>query len=51
MGPATGETVWYLTDSVSKPIFAGLLDRFAKAIGAGPEKRVVILLDNAGFHT
>ena len=51
MGPATGETVWYLTDSVSKPIFAGLLDRFAKAVGAGPKKRVVLLLDNAGFYT
>ena len=51
VGPATGETVWYLTDTVSKPIFAGLLDRFAKAVGAGPKKRVVLLLDNAGFHT
>ena len=51
VGPATGETVWYLTDSVSKPIFASLLDRFAKAVGAGPKKRVVLLLDNAGFHT
>ncbi len=36
---------------MSKPLFAGLLDAFAKAVGAGPEKRVVLLLDNAGLHT
>ncbi len=51
VGPATGETVWYLTDTVSKPLFAGLLDAFAREVGAGPEKRVVLLLDNAGWHT
>ena len=51
VGPATGETVWYLTDTVSKPLFAGLLDAFARKIGAGPKKRVVLLLDNAGWHT
>ena len=49
--PATGETVWYLTDTVSKPLFADLLDAFARAVGAGPKKRVVLLLDNAGWHT
>ena len=32
---------------MSKPLFAA----FARAGGAGPEKRVVLLLDNAGFHT
>ncbi len=51
VGPATGETVWYLCNGVSKPLFAGLLAAFAKAVGAGPTKRVVLLLDNAGFHT
>ena len=51
VGPATGETVWYLSNGVSKPLFASLLDAFAKAVGAGPAKRVVLLLDNAGFHT
>ncbi len=51
VGPATGETVWYLSNGVSKPLFAGLLAAFAKEVGAGPKKRVVLLLDNAGFHT
>ena len=51
VGPATGETVWYLSNGVSKPLFAGLLAAFAEAVGVGPDKRVVLLLDNAGFHT
>ncbi len=51
VGPATGERVWYLSNGVSKPLFAGLLDAFAKEVGAGSTKRVVLLLDNAGFHT
>ena len=51
VGPGTGETVWYLSNGVSKPLFAGLLKAFATAVGAGPQKRVVLLLDNAGFHT
>ena len=49
VGPATGETVWYLTDTVSKPLFAGLLAAFAREVGAGPHKRVVLLLDNAAY--
>ena len=51
VGPATGETVWYLSNGVSKPFFEKLLHAFAQEVGAGPAKRVVLLLDNAGFHT
>ena len=51
VGPATGETVSYLCNGVSEPLFAGLLAAFATAVGAGPRKRVVLLLDDAGFHT
>ena len=51
VGPATGETVWYLSNGVSKPFFEKLLHAFAREVGAGPAKRVVLLLDNAGFHT
>ena len=43
--------MWSLTDTVSKPLFVGLLDPFAREVGAGPHKRVVLLLDNAGWHT
>lgn len=51
VAPASGETVWPLSNGVSKALFAGLLDAFAREVGAGPGKRVVVLLDNAGFHT
>ena len=36
---------------MSQPLFAGLLAAFAREVGAGPHKRVVLLLDNAGWHT
>ena len=50
VGPATRETVWCLCNVVSKRLFAGLLGAFARAVDAGPNKRVVLFLDNAGFH-
>ncbi len=52
VGPATGGKV-VVSDRhpSSKPLFAGLLDAFAREVGAGPHKRVVLLLDNAGWHS
>ena len=51
VAPASGETLWSLSNGVSKALFAGLLEAFAREVGAGPKKRVVLLLDNAGWHT
>ena len=51
VAPATGNTEWYLSNGVSKPFFEKLLTAFAKDVGAGPDKRVILLLDNAGWHT
>lgn len=51
VAPATGETVWYLSNGVSKPFFAKLLAAFAEQIGAGRTCRAVVVLDNAGWHT
>ena len=51
VAPATGDTVWYLSNGVSKPFFEKLLAAFAQEVGAGPQKRVILLLDNAGWHT
>ena len=47
VGPATGETVWYLSNGASEPVFEKLLHAFAQEAGAGPAKRVVLLLDHA----
>lgn len=51
VSPSTGESFWYLTDSVSKRLFAAVLALFAKEAGAGPERIIILVLDNAGWHT
>ncbi len=51
MAPATGETVWYVSNGVSKPFFKTLLRDFAQEVGAGRERTVVLVLDNAGWHS
>jgi transposase len=47
----SGETVWYLSTGISKPFFAALLAAFAQESGAGRERIIVLVLDNAGWHT
>jgi transposase len=48
--PTSGETVWYLSTGLSKPFFEALLAAFARQTGAGRERSVVLVLDNAGWH-
>jgi transposase len=49
--PASGRTVWQLATSVSIPLFAAELTAFARTVGAGPAKEIVLVLDRAGWHT
>ena len=48
--PATGQTVWNVSNAVAKDMFECILDDFAKSVGAGAKKRIVLQLDNAGWH-
>lgn len=48
--PATGRTVWNVANTVGKAFFALVLADFAKSAGAGKDKRIVLQLDNAGWH-
>ncbi len=48
--PATGRTVWNITNAVCKELFELILADFAKSAGAGAKKRIVLQLDNAGWH-
>jgi transposase len=48
--PATGRTVFHLATSVSLDLFAVELEVFARAVGAGPKKQIVLVLDRAGWH-
>jgi len=50
VSPATGESFWYVSNGVSKPFFEALLRLFAEEAGAGRERRIVLTLDNAGWH-
>jgi len=51
VSPATGECFWYISSGVSKPFFEALLAAFAEETGAGRDRIIVLVLDNAGWHT
>ena len=48
--PASGRTVWNIANAVCKEMFELILVDFAKSVGAGADKRIVLQLDNAGWH-
>jgi hypothetical protein len=48
--PATGRTVWNVGNNVSKEYFELVLADFAKSVGAGKKRRIVLQIDNAGWH-
>ena len=48
--PATGQTVWNVSNAVCKEMFELILADFAKSVGAGTKKRIVLQLDQAGWH-
>lgn len=48
--PLTGKTVWNIAEAISKEMFELMLEDFAKSAGAGRAKRIVLQLDNAGWH-
>lgn len=49
--PASGNTEWFLLPTVNAQVFTVALAHFAQAVGAGPKKRVLLVLDRAGWHT
>ena len=49
--PFSGEVVWYLSNGLDKPFFAALLANFARTVRAGRARTIVLVLDNAGWHT
>jgi transposase len=48
--PTSGEAVWFLSTGLSKLFFEALLASFARETGAGRERHIVLVLDNAGWH-
>lgn len=51
VSPATGESFWYLSTGVSKKDFEDVLALFAREAGAGHHRIIVLVLDNAGWHS
>lgn len=51
VSPATGESFWSLSTAISKRDFEDVLALLARESGAGPERIIVLVLDNAGWHS
>lgn len=49
--PTSGQTFWLLLPTVSITLFSQALTEFAAAVGAGPEHWIVLVVDQAGWHT
>jgi hypothetical protein len=49
--PASGRTQWHLSSGINVQLFASSLHHFAEQAGAGAAKDVLLVLDNAGWHT
>ncbi len=49
--PTSGQTEWLLLPTVTTEVFTIALAHFAQAVGAGPARRILLVLDRAGWHT
>jgi transposase len=49
--PKSGEIFWLILPTVNAEVFSMALEHFAKEVGAGTRKRVLLVLDGAGWHT
>lgn len=49
--PSTGESFWLLLPQVNSQVFSLALEHFAREVGAGEGKRILLALDQAGYHT
>lgn len=48
--PRTGVSHWYILPRMTGAAFTVALAEFARAAGAGPDRRIVLALDQAGWH-
>jgi hypothetical protein len=48
--PASGATAWLVAPGIDTQVFNVALAEFARTVGAGPTKRIVLVLDGAGWH-
>jgi transposase len=49
--PQSGEVYWLILPTVNVELFSRALKEFAKEVGAGEDKQILVVLDQAGWHT
>ncbi len=49
--PKAGEVYWLILPTVNAEVFSLALESFAREAGAGKRKRILLVLDRAGWHT
>ena len=49
--PESGENYWWIRTKVNIKLFNQVLADFAREFGAGKDKRIILTLDQAGWHT
>lgn len=49
--PRSGQTYWWIVPKLNGQVFSQVLADFATHFDLGPDKRVILVLDQAAFHT
>jgi transposase len=49
--PKSGKVFWMILPTVNTELFSLALGEFAKEVEAGEEKRILLVVDKAGWHT
>jgi transposase len=49
--PKTGEVYWLILPKVNVEVFSMALKHFAQEVGASKDRRILLVLDQAGWHT
>ena len=49
--PTTGGVYWLILPTVDVQLFSMALEEFAKEMGVGKDKHVLLVVDQAGWHT
>jgi transposase len=49
--PESGEVYWLVLPRANVELFSMALGEFAKEVGAGEERRILLVVDKAGWHT
>lgn len=49
--PKSGEVYWLILPTVNAEVFSLALEHFAREVGAGTKRRILLVLDRAGWHT